>query len=141
MLNKLPSLIKPTLTTQFHIDFDWWKSQDRNWRNALESFLCEEHRVYFKSPNIASTADIIDPHTGAVSQGDPLMDVLTNHCAKQDNFLSASSPLVDSIFKIFLVNNNQPLNAEELSKITGRPADIILRTIGTTKVYKGIRPK
>ncbi|HQC63587.1 MAG TPA: hypothetical protein PK459_00640 [Anaerolineaceae bacterium] len=140
MLNKLPSLIKPTLTTNFHIDFDWWKKQDRNWRNALESFLCEEHQPFFSSAEGITDADLIDPETGEVSQGDPLIDILTNHCAKQEGFLSPSGPLVDSIFKVFLVNNNQPLNSKELAEITGRDADIILRTIGTLRVYKGIRP-
>ena len=37
------SLIKPTKNTKFHIDFDWWKSQDRNWRNALGTFFCPTH--------------------------------------------------------------------------------------------------
>lgn len=140
MLNKLPSLIKPSLTTNFHIDFDWWKNQDRNWRNALESFLCEEHRQLFKNADNAIDADLVDPKTGEVSQGDPLIDILTHHCAKQEGFLSPSGPLVDSIFKVFLVNDNQPLNPEALAAITGRDADIILKTIGTLKVYKGIRP-
>lgn len=140
MLNKLPSLIKPTLETKFKIDFDWWKSQDRNWRNALEVFLCEEHQPYFINHDQTATADLVDLETGEVTQGDPLLDILTRHCARQAGFLSPTGPLVDNIFKVFLVNNNQPLNAEELAAITGKPADTILKTIGTTKVYKGIRP-
>ena len=140
MLNKLPSLIKPTLSTKFRIDFDWWKSQDRNWRNALEGFLCEDHQPFFKNHEVATRADLVSLETGEVTQGDPLLDILTHHCAKEEGFLSATGPLVDSIFKIFLVNENQAMNAEELAVITGRPADTILKTIGTTKVYKGIRP-
>lgn len=140
MLNKLPSLIKPTLTTKFHIDFDWWKNQDRNWRNALESFLCEEHQPLFKSKDFPIHGDLVSLSTGEVTQGDIMLHTLTHHCAKQDDFISPSGPLVDTIFKIFLVNDNQALNSEELSDLTGRQADIILRTIGTTKVYKGIRP-
>jgi len=47
---------------------------------------------------------------------------------------------VDSIFKIFLSKNNQPMDSEELSEILRKPAMTILSTIGTTRVYKGIRP-
>jgi hypothetical protein len=47
---------------------------------------------------------------------------------------------VDSVFKVFIINGNQPLNAIELAERIGKPADTILRTIGTTRVYKGIRP-
>ena len=34
-------LIKPGIDTQFHIDFDWWKDNDRNWRVDLRGLLCE----------------------------------------------------------------------------------------------------
>lgn len=140
MLNKLPSLIKPTMTTKFKIDFDWWKAQDRNWRNALETFLCEEHQQKFAGQEDVKNADLVDPATGEVSQGDALLFTLTNHCARQPGFISDSAPLVDTIFKVFLVNGNQPLTPVELAALTRRQADTILRTIGTSRVYKGIRP-
>ena len=63
-----------------------------------------------------------------------------NLCAKQEGFIAENSALVDSIFKIFLVHGNQPLNSEEIASYINRPADTILRTIGSYKVYKGIRP-
>ncbi len=106
----------------------------------LKAFFAKNTSLFFSSAEGITDADLIDPETGEVSQGDPLIDILTNHCAKQEGFLSPSGPLVDSIFKVFLVNNNQPLNSKELAEITGRDADIILRTIGTLRVYKGIRP-
>ena len=31
------SLIKPTLQTPFHIDFDWWRANDTNWHVALRA--------------------------------------------------------------------------------------------------------
>jgi hypothetical protein len=39
-----------------------------------------------------------------------------------------------------LINGNQPMNAVELSKKIGRPADTILRTLGGQRVYRGLRP-
>lgn len=140
MINSFPSLLKPTPKTKFRVDFEWWKSQDKNWRSSLLSFLCEEHQALFSSVRSDASFDIISTSTGEVAQGDLLLDTLVNHCAKQDHFISENSTLVDSIFKIFLVNSNQPLSSEELSAQTGRPADIILRTIGSNQVYKGIRP-
>ena len=41
------SLVKPSLQTRFHIDFDWWGQNDRNWRVDLFGFLCPEHRETF----------------------------------------------------------------------------------------------
>jgi len=137
---KKPSLMKPNLSTKFAIDFDWWKSQDQNWRNSLISYLCPEHRENFASHSDNSSFDLVNPQTGEVSQGDALIDTLINHCAKKDDFITPGAPLVDSIFKTFLSNHNQPLNCEELSKIVHKPAATILSTIGGFKVYKGIRP-
>ena len=38
------SLIKPTLQTPFHIDFDWWQKSERDWHVYLRSLLCSEHQ-------------------------------------------------------------------------------------------------
>ena len=139
MLNK-SSLMKPNRKTKFRIDFDWWKSQDRNWRNSLITFLCPEHREAFAHFSDETMLDLVDLQTGEVTKGDALIHTLITHCARQEDFITANAPLADSIFKIFLSKNNQPMDSEELSEILRKPAMTILSTIGTTRVYKGIRP-
>ena len=139
MLNK-SSLMKPNRNTKFRIDFDWWKSQDRNWRSSLITFLCPEHREAFAQFNDETLLDLVDPDTGEVTKGDALIYTLTTHCARQEDFITPNSPLVDSIFKVFLSKDNQPMNSDELAEITRKPAMTILSTIGSTRVYKGIRP-
>ena len=84
--------------------------------------------------------DIVSSDTGAVKQGDGILYSLANHCARQPGFLSTDAPLVDTLFKVFVTNDNKPLSSEELSKIVGKPAETILKTIGGFNVYKGIRP-
>ncbi len=139
MLNK-SSLMKPNRSTKFRIDFDWWKSQDRNWRSSLLTFLCPEHREAFAQIDDEALLDLVDPNTGEVTKGDALIYTLITHCARQEDFITANSPLVDSIFKVFLSKDNQPMNSDELAEITRKPAMTILSTIGSTRVYKGIRP-
>ncbi len=39
-----------------------------------------------------------------------------------------------------LVNGNEPMSVAEMAKKLGKPADTILRTIGGTHVYRGIKP-
>ena len=134
------SLIKPGLTTKFHVDLDWWKSQDRNWRNSLVTFMCPTHQKVFAEASDEQEMDLVNPETGEVTRGDGLIQTLVDHCARQEGFITDNAPLVDSVFKVFIINRNQPLNAIELAERVGKPADTILRTIGTTRVYKGIRP-
>ena len=130
MLNK-SSLMKPNRKTKFRIDFDWWKSQDRNWRSSLISFLCPEHREAFAQFNDETMLDLVDPSTGEVTKGDALIYTLITHCAQQEDFITANTPLVDSIFKVFLSKENQPMDSEELAEITRKPTMTILSTIGS----------
>jgi len=137
---KKKSLIKPSVTTPFKIDFDWWQDHDSNWRIFLLDFLCDEHKEAFADKNDSPMIDAIDPQTAQVTRVDGLLYELINHCAQQDGFLNKNLPLVGQIFRIFLANGNKPLNSEQLAEKTGRPTRTILVTIGGHRVYKGIRP-
>jgi hypothetical protein len=132
--------MKPNRRTKFRIDFDWWKSQDRNWRNSLITSLCPEHRVAFAQHDDEVMFDLVDPSTGEVTKGDALIHTLITHCAKQEDFITPNAPLVDTIFKVFLSKNNQAMDSEELAEIIKKPASTILATIGSSRTYKGIRP-
>ncbi len=132
--------IKPVLSTKFHIDFDWWKENDSSWRLSLMGYLCDKHKIFFESSNDNQLVDSVNSETGEIIQVDQLQDILINHCAKNDDFISGNSPLTDSVFRIFLSNGNTPLDSEEISKIINRPAETILKTLSGPRVYKGIRP-
>jgi hypothetical protein len=134
------SLIKPTLNTHFHIDFDWWSRNDRSWRVYLRSNLCPEHQRMFEEDQAEEEVDWVDPETAEVQKVDGLQHVLIMHCARQPGFITQHSTLVDAVFRVFLANGNVPLTPVELSQRLGRPADTILKTISGVRVYKGIRP-
>jgi hypothetical protein len=134
------SLIKPILDTPFHIDIDWWKRSDQNWRVYLFNCLCEEHQQAFKDSDRDVSIDWIDRKTAEVVQVNGLQHTLMTHCAKQDDFLSTHTALVDSVFRVFIANGNSPLSPTELAESVGKPAITILRTLSGPKVYKGLRP-
>lgn len=134
------SLIKPTVNTPFHIDFDWWQDNDSNWRIFLQSFLCEEHQKFYIDKDENIKIDAIDPQTAEVKQVDGVLHTLITHCAKQEEFLNENVPLIAKILRIFLSNGNHPLTPQELSPKVNRPAMTILITITGPQVYKGIRP-
>lgn len=138
--SKKISLVKPTVSTPFKIDFDWWQENDSNWRVFLFDFLCEEHKAAFTNQDDTQQIDAIDPDTAEVTQVDGLLYELINHCAQQEDFINQNLPLIGQIFRIFLANGNLPLNPAQLEEKTGKPAKTILVTIGGHRVYKGIRP-
>lgn len=134
------SLVKPTLQTKFHIDFDWWTLSDNDWRVYLQSMLCQEHKLIYSDPNTEELIDWIDPVTAEIQHVDGLRHILITHCARQTGFIMTHTTLVDAVFRIFLANGNNPLSSIELAERLGRQAETILRTLAGVRVYHGIRP-
>ncbi len=137
---KMVSLIKPTIHTPFHIDFDWWRVTDNNWHVALQALLCPEHQVTFATLPEGQVIDWIDPETAEVRQMDGLQHIIIEHCAKQPGFLDEHTVLVEGVFRLLLANGNSPMTPEALGSRLNRPADTILKTIAGARVYRGLRP-
>jgi hypothetical protein len=134
------SLLKPSIKTPFHIDFEWWKKNERDWHVFLRSLLCPEHQQTFAEMEEGEMIDWIDPQTAEVKPVDGVQHALMSHCALLPEFTDARTAMVEAVFRIFLVNGNIPMSAEDLAKKLGRPADTILRTIAGLRVYRGLRP-
>ena len=134
------SLAKPTLSTPFHIDFDWWRKNDRDWRIFLKSYLCAEHQLAFEDHENDEMVDWVDPDTAEVQRVDGLQHVLISHCAREVDFITYQTTLVDAVFRLLLSNGNIPQTPTELEEQLDRPANTILRTFSGARVYKGIRP-
>ena len=134
------SLLKPSVDTPFHIDFEWWKKNERDWHVFLRSLLCPEHQTTFAEMDEVEMIDWIDPQTAEVKPVDGVQHALMTHCALLPEFTDARTAIVEAIFRIFLVNGNVPMSAGDLAKRLGRPADTILRTIAGPRIYRGLRP-
>ena len=134
------SLLKPSIKTPFHIDFEWWKKSERDWHVFLRSLLCQEHQDAFVNVEEGEMIDWIDPQTAEVKPVDGVQHALMTHCAMLPEFSSERTAVVEAIFRTFLVNGNAPMSAEDLGKRLGRPADTILKTIAGPRVYRGLRP-
>ncbi|HXF86015.1 MAG TPA: hypothetical protein VNK49_11565 [Anaerolineales bacterium] len=137
---KRTSLVKPTLDTPFHIDFDWWQKNERDWSVYLYSLLCAEHQKAFANTEESPTIDWVDPVTAEVKPVDGVQNALMTHCVKQPDFLTGQTALVEAVFRLFLSNGNVPMNSRELGEKLNRPPETILRTLAGPRVYKGIRP-
>jgi hypothetical protein len=134
------SLIKPTLQTPFHIDFDWWQRNERDWHVYLRTLLCPEHQDAFASVQEGEMIDWVDPKTAEVKPVEGIQHALMTHCARRPDFVTEQTALVEAVFRLFLTNENMPMTAEELGALLRRPAVTILRTLSGPRVYKGLRP-
>lgn len=140
MEGKRPSLVKPSVNTPFHIDFDWWKKSERDWHVYLRSLLCTEHQEAFANIEEGQTIDWVDPTTAEVKPVAGVQNALMTHCVKQPDFLTQQTAMVEAVFRLFLSNGNVPMTSKEMGEKLNRPAETILRTLAGARVYKGIRP-
>ena len=135
------SLVKPTIETPFHIDFNWWQQHDREWRVHLRSLLSEEDQETFK--DIISgekMLDFVDPSTAEVHLVDGLQHVLITKTAQEEGFLDPKTAVIEAIFRLFLMNGNLPMSVQEIGLELDRDPKPILRALAGPRVYRGIRP-
>jgi hypothetical protein len=134
------SLVKPSINTPFHIDFAWWRKNERDWHVYLRSLLCAEHQEAFANVEEGQTIDWVDPVTAEVKPVAGVQNALMTHCVRQPGFLTDHTALVEAVFRLFLTNGNAPMSSSELGERLNRPPETILRTLAGARVYKGIRP-
>ncbi len=140
MTAKPSALVKPTLDTRFHIDYDWWeRTPSEDLRVYLLTHLKPEQRERLAQAPEDQQVDFIDPVTAEVKRLNAMGQALLSAATAQD-FITDEDSLVDAIFRVFLRNDNTPLSSRELESATGRPARTILNLLKGRQVYKGIRP-
>ncbi|TFH33879.1 MAG: hypothetical protein E4G99_10655 [Anaerolineales bacterium] len=133
-------LTRPSLTTRFHIDYNWWERAERDLDVYLRSHLCPEHQELYSDMEADVMVDTIHPETAEVTRVLGIQHTLITHCALEDDYLTPQTTLVNAVFRIFLANGNTPLSPEELGEMLSRSGPMILRTLSSSRVYKGIRP-
>jgi hypothetical protein len=131
--------VKPTLDTKFHIDYEWWKREDRDLRAYLISHLLPEQRSTFEAGQNEGQIDWIDPDTAEVRRVDALQQAIVL-AARDPHFISEHTTMVDAVFRVYLANGNKPLSPNELGRLLNRAPMTILRTLASGVTYKGLRP-
>ncbi len=82
------------------IDLDWFQQNNRSFSALAQSCLCPECRERL---------------TGEILAAD-LLSTIKDCCSANPGFITGELPILESVFRLFLVNGNQPLNLEELGK-------------------------
>lgn len=131
----------PTVHTKFHIDFSWWERQNKDVRVFMRDLLCTECHEFAGAPGDVPLVDRIDPETAEVTRMDALWECIQSCCSQKPDYITDDTPVLDSIFRIFIGKGNKPLSILELhERLNKRPPDVILRLLTKGRTYMGIRP-
>ncbi|MDX1414138.1 MAG: hypothetical protein R3293_08095 [Candidatus Promineifilaceae bacterium] len=135
---KLKPPRRTTPDTKFYIDFEWWDNANLD----LKTYLMTRFAMGDESALEAEfeTVDLVDSQTGEVHRVDGFQYLIQAYFHRLPQDFVTNASLVDAAFFVILANANQPMTAREIASRTGRPADVVVQTLGGTKIYQGIRP-
>ena len=85
---------------RWFIDLDWHQQNNRSFLSLAQGCLCPKCQKRFKVKVSA----------------DNLFKAIKGCCSKTPGFINGRLPVLESIFRLFLANGNQPLELEELGK-------------------------
>ena len=124
--------------TKFYIDYGWWDESGLDLKTYLYSRLQISQDLDLESN--AGQVDLVDVHTGEVRRVDRFQYVLQSYFQQLPDDFTTRTSLVDAVFCVLLANANQPMAVREIGEKVRRSPDVLLKTLGGTRVYQGIRP-
>ena len=88
---------------KWFIDLDWYQQNSRSFLTSAQRCLCPKCRERLK---------IKEGKTKVTS----LLSAFKKCCSKTPEFVTYKLPILESIFRYYLANGNQPLELEELGR-------------------------
>ena len=88
---------------RWFIDLDWYQRNNRSFLTLTWECLCPRCRKRLKVEE------------GEVAAAD-LLTAIKGCCSKEPGFIIGGLPILESVFRLFLANGNQPLELGELGK-------------------------
>ena len=82
------------------IDLDWLQQSNRSFSALARGCLCPKCQKRLQ---------------GEISEAD-LLATIKDCCSKAPDFITGESPILESVFRLFLANGNQPLDLDELGR-------------------------
>ena len=86
---------------QWFIDLDLYQQNKRSFFVLAQHCLCPKCRERL---------------AGKAISAEELLTIIRDCCSKVSGFITLRMPILESIFRLFLANGNQPLDLEELER-------------------------
>ncbi len=119
------------LKQRWCIDLDWYHDNDCSFLTLAKGYLCPACRKRLEKGN----------------EPTQVFQAIAGCCSKKESFMTPNMPILASVFRLFLANGNQPLDAEELAEKLNElrgdtrrtTPELLIRLLGNDRYY-GLRP-
>jgi len=125
-------IVTEQVRSRWFIDFNWYQESNRSFFALAQNCLCDKCRKQLKEGKIAA---------------DDILATIRDCCSKSPVFITDRLPILESIFRLFLANDNQPLDLDELGErlrewrggdIHRTSAEVLSRLLSSDQCY-GLR--
>jgi len=120
---------------RWFIDLDWYQQNNRSISALAQGYLCAKCRKQ------------LDAEGKETSAAD-LLATIKECCANEPGFITDQLPILESVFRFFIANGNQPLDLAELgNQLSERrggdtycTSEEVLSRLLKSDQYYGLRP-
>jgi len=124
--------------TRFYVDYEWWNKSNIDLKTYLFTRLGIGQDA--DSDSEIDEIDMVDPTTGEVRQVDGFQYMIQSYFAELPEDFFTQTSFVDAVFCVLLANANQPMSASQIAEQVEKPVEMVIRTLGGSTIYQGIRP-
>jgi hypothetical protein len=110
---------------RYFVDTQWYEAHGRSLRAMAQGRFCPSCQAKIGTTS-SERVPIVDKKTNRVVYevrdvpfGDQPMAVIRSCCSKQRNYITPETPLLESIYRVFLANGNQPATLERVREQLG----------------------
>ena len=133
--------MRPTGDTPFQINWSWFERNNINAQSLVRNQLNYKWRQRFDNGLEIKEVDYINSETGEVFKMDNMREAILAECQWEPDYITRDMPLLQSILRLFLANNNQPMTVVEMARRLERhDSNAILNLLTASKIQNGITP-
>jgi len=152
MTEEIVELDREEEPKKYYIDTHWFDRTGRSFRVVAEKRFCAACRSKIGT-DTQERVPVLDPKTGRVVYetrtvpfGSNPTAVIRSCCARERGYITADMPVLEAVFRVFLMNGNQPTDLEGIREqlaqwfpLTARPhgytAEVLKRLIENDDYY------
>ncbi len=104
---------------RYYVDERWFTQHNKSFRAIAQARMCPTCRkkigseVQERVPTIDARGRVVYEVRSVPFASNPLSEI-RRHCSKEAGYISAETPVLESLFRVFLANGNQPIDLDQI---------------------------
>ncbi|HEY8885248.1 MAG TPA: hypothetical protein VIO35_08055 [Chloroflexota bacterium] len=104
---------------RYYIDERWFTEHNKSFRAVAQTRMCPACRkkigteVQERIPTVDGRGRVVYELRSVPFASNPRSEI-GKHCSKESGYLTAETPLLEALFRVFLANGNQPIEIDQI---------------------------